>query len=94
MSTLELVLSYWFPAGHDADEESYRRQVRWWFAGGLEVDRQIAERFGETLKRARGGELDFWADTPRGRLALIIVLDHRTTLIGVEHERKGSSLET
>jgi uncharacterized protein (DUF924 family) len=75
MSTLEQVLSYWFPAGHDVDEESYRRQVRWWFAGGPEVDRQISERFGETLERARLGELDFWADTPRGRLALIIVLD-------------------
>jgi uncharacterized protein (DUF924 family) len=49
MSTLEQVLSYWFPAGHDADEESYRRQVRWWFAGGPEVDRQIAEKFSETL---------------------------------------------
>jgi uncharacterized protein (DUF924 family) len=75
MSTLEQVLSYWFPAGHDADEESYRRQVRWWFAGGPEVDRQIAEMFSETLERARRGELDFWTDTPRGCLALIIVLD-------------------
>jgi uncharacterized protein (DUF924 family) len=34
-----------------------------------------SERFGELLERARGGELDHWADTPRGRLALIIVLD-------------------
>ena len=27
------------------------------------------------LEQARRGELDHWADTPRGRLALIIVLD-------------------
>ncbi len=27
------------------------------------------------LERARRGELDSWADTPRGRLALIVVLD-------------------
>jgi len=39
------------------------------------VDRQIAEKFSETLERARRGELDFWTDTPRGCLALIIVLD-------------------
>jgi uncharacterized protein (DUF924 family) len=44
-------------------------------AGGLEVDREITERFGEVLEQARRGELDHWAETPRGRLALIIVLD-------------------
>jgi uncharacterized protein (DUF924 family) len=44
-------------------------------AGGPEVDREITERFGELLEWARGGELDHWADTPRGRLALIIVMD-------------------
>ena len=43
--------------------------------GGPEVDREITERFGELLERARRGELDHWADTPRGRLALTIVLD-------------------
>jgi uncharacterized protein (DUF924 family) len=44
-------------------------------AGGPEVDREITERFGDVLERARRGELDRWADTPRGRLALIVVLD-------------------
>jgi uncharacterized protein (DUF924 family) len=43
--------------------------------GGPEVDREITERFGEVLEQARRGELDHWAETPRGRLALIIVLD-------------------
>ena len=43
--------------------------------GGPEVDREITERFGDVLERARRGELDHWAATPRGRLALIIVLD-------------------
>jgi uncharacterized protein (DUF924 family) len=44
-------------------------------AGRPEVDREITERFGETLEEARRGELDHWADTARGRLALIVVLD-------------------
>jgi uncharacterized protein (DUF924 family) len=44
-------------------------------AGGPEVDREITERFGETLEQARRGELDHWAQTARGRLALIVVLD-------------------
>ena len=47
----------------------------WWFAGGPEVDREIRERFGDVLEQAREGGLDHWAETPRGRLALIIVLD-------------------
>ena len=44
-------------------------------AGGPEVDREITERFGETLEKARRGELDHWAQRARGRLALIVVLD-------------------
>ena len=39
------------------------------------VAAKLTERELCELERARGGELDHWADTPRGRLALIIVLD-------------------
>jgi uncharacterized protein (DUF924 family) len=71
----EEVLSYWFPQGiNDADLQTLRLQGKRWMAGGPEVDREITERFGEVLEQARRGELDHWADTPRGRLALIIVL--------------------
>jgi uncharacterized protein (DUF924 family) len=49
--------------------------MQWWFGGGPEVDREISERFGPVLEQARRGELDSWAETPRGRLALVVVLD-------------------
>src|SRR5215218_5657162 len=77
MSSPEDVLSYWFPEDDifDADQETFGRQMQWWFAGGPEVDRQISQRFTDVLEQARRGELDHWADTPRGRLALIVVLD-------------------
>ena len=76
LSGPEEVLSYWFPQGiNDADLQTLQRQDKRWMAGGPEVDREITERFGGLLGRARRGELDYWADTPRGRLALIIVLD-------------------
>jgi uncharacterized protein (DUF924 family) len=72
----EEVLSYWFPEDiNDADLETLRRQGEQWMRGGPEVDKEITERFGDVLERARRGELDHWAHTPRGRLALIIVLD-------------------
>ncbi len=77
MSSPEEVLSYWFPDEDifDADRETFGRQMQWWFQGGPEVDSEISERYGEVLEQARRGELDHWAQTPRGRLALIIVLD-------------------
>ncbi len=75
MSDPEEILSYWFPPGYDADAETYRRQVMRWFQGGDEVNREITERFAPILEQARRGELGWWAETPRGRLALIIVLD-------------------
>jgi uncharacterized protein (DUF924 family) len=50
VSTPEEVLSYWFPEGsNDADPEARRHQMERWMAGGPEVDREITERFGETL---------------------------------------------
>ncbi len=58
-----------------------------WMGGVLEVDGEITERFGETLEQARRGELDHWADTPRGRLALIVVLDQFS-----RHVYRGSAL--
>jgi uncharacterized protein (DUF924 family) len=71
----EEILSYWFPPGYDADPETFRQQVVRWFQGGPEVDQEITKVFAPLLEQARRGELDWWADNPRGRLALIIVLD-------------------
>jgi uncharacterized protein (DUF924 family) len=77
VSSPEEVLSYWFPEDDifNADQQTLGRQMQWWFQGGPEVDTQITERFGQVLEQARRGELDHWAQTPRGRLALIVVLD-------------------
>lgn len=38
-------------------------------------DDDIRQRFGAAIERAAAGELDSWADSPRRRLALIILLD-------------------
>ena len=73
----EDVLSYWFPEDDifEADRETFGRQMQWWFQGGQEVDWEISERFVDVLEQARRGKPDSWAETPRGRLALIVVLD-------------------
>ena len=66
---MEEVLRFWFgePGGEPPSEM--------WFTRSEETDREIRERFGELLERARRGELDDWAETPRGALALVILLD-------------------
>lgn len=71
----EAVLAYWFgtdPA--DPAAIANAKQKLWW-SGDAQVDRDIAERFGELHRRALDGEFDDWPRTPRGRLALVIVLD-------------------
>ena len=70
----DAVLDFWFPQdGHDADFETHRAYWTWRMRGG--ADDVIRERFTELTEAAAMGLLDHWADTPRGRLALIIVLD-------------------
>jgi uncharacterized protein (DUF924 family) len=84
----EEVLSYWFPEGiDDADPQKRRRQGQRWMGGVPEVDREITERSCDVLEQARRGELDHWAQTPRGRLALIVVLDQFS-----RHAYRGSPL--
>jgi len=75
MSGPEEILSYWFPPGYNAEAETLRQQIMRWFRGGPEVDEEIAERFAPVLEKARRGELNSWADTLRGRLALNIVVN-------------------
>ncbi|MEZ4340413.1 MAG: DUF924 family protein [Sandaracinaceae bacterium] len=66
-------MSFWF----DPPPESENRPqgVELWFTKSAAVDRTINRRFGRSVERAKAGELDAWAATPRGRLALIVLLD-------------------
>lgn len=59
------VLDYWFRELAPAQ----------WFRGGAELDPEIRRRFSGLVADARDGKLDDWAAEPRGRLALILVLD-------------------
>lgn len=73
----EDVLSFWF--GEPArDAATYGVKAKRWFMGGPDLDREIGERFGGAVAAALDGKLDAWAETVRGRLALIILLDQLT----------------
>lgn len=70
----ENVLDFWLgPPGSAA--EVAERQRTLWFGKSAANDQEVAERFADTLLAATAGRLDHWAGTPRGRLALVIVLD-------------------
>lgn len=59
------VLEFWFS-----------EQARpFWFEKNAAFDAAIRVRFEDTLRAAAAGELDHWAQTAPGALALVIVLD-------------------
>lgn len=75
--TPEDVLTFWLgkPA---ANQDEFTQKIRRWFSTDKALDAEIRSRFGDAVQRARDGALDEWAKTPRGRLALIILLDQFT----------------
>jgi uncharacterized protein (DUF924 family) len=78
----DAVIEYWLgtPA---LDEPGLNAKIRRWFSGGKAVDDEIRARFGDLVPQAIAGELDRWAETPRTRRALIIVLDQFTRNLGL-----------
>jgi len=69
----EDVLHFWFPPLRRDDADALARQFEWWFRGG--ADAAIGERFADLAERAARGALAAWAEAPRSRLALILLLD-------------------
>ena len=78
MSTPDEVLEFWFEAAPAADAAALRQKMQRWYMGGPTLDAEIRERFGADVDRAVKGELADWASTPRGRLALVLLLDQFT----------------
>lgn len=67
----EDVLTEWFG---DSDTPTNETRSRW-FTKDPAFDARLRDRFGEAIGRGARGELDAWAETPRGALALVILLD-------------------
>jgi uncharacterized protein (DUF924 family) len=97
MTTPDEVLAFWLGAPAQ-DHDSFMKKVRRWFGTDKALDAEIRSRFGDDVQRARDGALDDWARTPRGRLALIILLDqftrnlHRGTPRAFENDARALAL--
>lgn len=58
------IIDFWLAAGQDK-----------WFRKDAAFDREIAARFGATLRAACAGERESWRASPDGCLALILLFD-------------------
>ncbi|WP_238368079.1 DUF924 family protein [Mesobacterium pallidum] len=70
----EDILRLWFPPGlADADPEDHAAFWRSRMRGGM--DETLIADWSEVTLAGAHGEFDHWAETPYGRLALVLVLD-------------------
>ena len=68
----EAVLDFWFGRPGDPEHGSSRAP---WFESDASFDRAVGAHCRALHEQAAAGELDAWAATPRGALALVILLD-------------------
>ncbi len=71
---IQNVLEFWF-CNRELDSPQLDSRMDRWFGADDELDEKIRQEFGELIDQATAGQLDHWTQTPRGRLALIIILD-------------------
>lgn len=82
---IEKILEFWFGTFPNAWTGDASREAMW-FRDGAAYDTEIFSSFGSDYFRAVEAELDNWAESPRGRLALIILLDQFS-----RHIHRGSA---
>ena len=70
----DTIREFWFGSSTDDAVVAAERSKLWW-TKHPDTDRQIRERFECCLHLAAKRELDDWAATPGGRLALILLTD-------------------
>ena len=74
MIEFEDVLTFWF-GGLNEGEPVPSGRFDLWFGGAGTTDLQIRDCFAAEVDRAGRGAYDAWSVSPRGSLALIILLD-------------------
>jgi uncharacterized protein (DUF924 family) len=71
---IDEILSFWFMEQElSAPQIDGRMDI--WFGEDPVFDHEIAKEFAGDVDRASESKLDHWAHEPRGRLALILLLD-------------------
>ena len=71
---IDEILSFWFKE-QELSAPQIDRRMDTWFGEDPLFDHEIEKEFAADIEQACAGELNHWADEPRGRLALIILID-------------------
>jgi uncharacterized protein (DUF924 family) len=71
---IDAILSFWFKE-QELSAPQVDRRMDIWFGEDAVFDHEIKKEFAADVEQASAGELDHWAHQPRGRLALILLLD-------------------
>jgi uncharacterized protein (DUF924 family) len=74
------LLAFWFGDNKD-DAEVGKAQAALWWGQSAETDDFISGRFGQAASAAAAGAVNHWTGSPRGRLALILLLDQMPRVI-------------
>ncbi len=81
---IDRILAFWFKE-QELSAPQIDRRMDIWFGEDPVFDHEIEKEFSADVERACQGKLDHWAAEPRGRLALILLIDqfrrniHRST---------------
>ncbi len=71
---IEAVLGFWFKEA-ELSAPQIDRRMDIWFGEDPVFDHEIKKEFADDVEAASEGGLDHWSHEPRGRLALILLLD-------------------
>ena len=71
---IQEVLDFWF-ATRQLDELTIDSRMERWFDNDEAFNQDLQERFEGLTEQALGDDLDDWAETPYGQLALILLLE-------------------
>ena len=74
MARIDAILSFWFKE-RELSAPQIDRRLDIWFGEDAVFDHECKKLFADDVEKASNGELDHWAEEPRGRLALILLLD-------------------
>jgi uncharacterized protein (DUF924 family) len=91
------ILSFWFKE-QQLSAPQIDRRMDIWFGEDPVFDEAIKAEFEDDIEEASQGKLNYWAEEPRGRLALILLIDqfrrniHRNTAKAFSHDKLALKL--
>ncbi|MCB1845776.1 MAG: DUF924 domain-containing protein, partial [Halioglobus sp.] len=71
---IDRVLAFWFQQ-RELSAPQIDARMDTWFGEDPVFDHEIEKDFSDDIERASNGKLSHWAEKPKGRLALILLLD-------------------